>query len=199
MTFLERPIVIGLIIATVLSIYSAWRFSPNKGKIYKESGVHSASDRKPQLAFAAVMLAFITYALIDSFNYTWFGSIFMQIVAVVGLLLMLPLLFFMVSADKPSGVLDDGERTIKVDYSSYHYLGWVLGMFALVGLVGFPFGCALFIFLFMQKKVGNVPLKHAMMGISGVAFLGIMSYFLTLRYPAGLLQQVIEMPWWLGG
>jgi hypothetical protein len=38
-----------------------------------------------------------------------------------------------------------------------------------------------------------------MMGISGVAFLGIMSYFLTLRYPAGLLQQVIEMPWWLGG
>jgi TctA family transporter len=199
MTFLERPIVIGLIIATVLSIYSAWRFSPNKGKIYKESGVHGASDRKPQLAFAAVMLAFITYALIDSFNYTWFGSIFMQIVAIVGLLLMLPLLFFMVSADKPSGVLDDGERTIKVDYSSYHYLGWVLGMFALVGLVGFPFGCALFIFLFMQKKVGNVPLKHAMMGISGVAFLGIMSYFLTLRYPAGLLQQVIEMPWWLGG
>jgi hypothetical protein len=72
-------------------------------------------------------------------------------------------------------------------------------MFALVGLVGFPFGCALFIFLFIQNKVGSQPLKHALMGVSGVAFLGIMSYFLTLRYPAGLLQQVIEMPWWLGG
>ncbi len=199
MTFLQHPIVIGLIIATVLSIYAAWRFSPNRGKTYQESGVHSTSNRKPQLVFAVTILAFITYALIDSFNYTWFGRIFMQIVAVVGLLLMLPLMYFMVRADKPAGVLDDSERTIKVDYSAYHYLGWVLGMFALVGLAGFPFGCALFIFIFMQVKVGNAPLKHAAMGISGVTFLAVMSYFLTLRYPSGLLQTVVDMPWWLGG
>ena len=57
-----------------------------------------------------------------------------------------------------SGVLYDGERDIDADYSDYHYLGWILGMFALVALVGFPFGCALFIFLFIQKKVGNSPL-----------------------------------------
>ena len=92
-----------------------------------------------------------------------------------------------------------GKKDMDADYSDYHYLGWILGMFALVAVVGFPFGCALFIFLFIQKKVGNNPLKHALMGISGVTFLGIMSYFLTLRYPQGLLQQVIEMPWWLGG
>jgi hypothetical protein len=30
-------------------------------------------------------------------------------------------------------------------------------------------------------------------------FLAIMSYFLTLRYPPGLLQSFVEMPWWLGG
>jgi putative tricarboxylic transport membrane protein len=199
MSFLERPIVIGLVIATVLSIYAAWRFSPNRGKTYQESGVHGASKRKPQLIFAVTMFAFIVYALIDSFNYTWFGRIFMQIVAITGVLLMLPLMFFMVKEKNPAGVLDDGERTIKVDYTSYHYLGWIVGMFALVGLVGFPFGCALFIFLFMQVKVGNAPLKHGLMGISGVAFLGVMSHFLTLRYPSGLLQSVVSMPWWLGG
>jgi len=87
----------------------------------------------------------------------------------------------------------------KVEYSDYHYLSWVLGMFALAGLVGFPFGCAAFIYLFIQNKVESAPVKHAIMGISGVAFLGVMSYFLTLRYPAGLLQQLIDMPWWLGG
>ncbi len=112
---------------------------------------------------------------------------------------MLPLMYIMVRIDKPSGALDDAERTIKVDHSVYHYLGWILGMFALVGMVGFPFGSALFIFLFMQVKVGNAPVKHAVMGISGVAFLGVMSHFLTLRYPSGLLQSVIDMPWWLGG
>ncbi|MDH4151747.1 MAG: tripartite tricarboxylate transporter permease, partial [Betaproteobacteria bacterium] len=199
MSFLQHPIVIGLIIATVASIYAAWRFSPNRGQTYSEAGEHGTSNRKPQLIFAAVVFGCIVYALIDSFNYTWFGRIFMQIVAVVGVLLMLPLMYFMVRAEKPAGVLDDAERTIKVDYSVYHYLGWVLGMFALVGLVGFPFGSALFIFIFMQVKVGNAPLKHAIMGISGVAFLGVMSHFLTLRYPSGLLQSVIDMPWWLGG
>jgi hypothetical protein len=51
----------------------------------------------------------------------------------------------------------------------------------------------------MQKKVGSAPLKHAIMGISGVAFLGLMSYFLTLRYPESLLLQYFDVPWWLGG
>lgn len=199
MTFFERPIVIGLVIATALSIFAAWRFSPNRGKVYKESSEHGASDRKPQFAFAAVILAAIIYSLIDSFNYTWFGGIFIQIVSIVGLLLTLPLVFYMLRANKPAGILFDAERTIKVEQSNYHYLAWILGMFALVGLVGFPFGCALFIFIFIQKKVGGAPVKHALMGISGVAFLGIMSYFLTLRYPTGLLQEVISMPWWLGG
>jgi len=63
----------------------------------------------------------------------------------------------------------------------------------------FPFGCALFIYVFIENKVGHSPLKHALMGISGVTFLGVMSYFLTLRYPEGLLQRWISMPWWLGG
>jgi hypothetical protein len=199
MTFLERPIVIGLLIATALSIFAAWCFAPNRGKTYAEESEHGASNRKPQLVFALAVLAFIVYALIDSFNYTWFGGIFILLVSIAALLLMLPLLFFMFRAKKPSGVLDDGERTITVDYSTYYYLGWVLGMFALIGLIGFPFGCALFIFLFIQTKVGGSPLKHAIMGISGVAFLGMMSHFLTLRYPAGLLQTFVSMPWWLGG
>lgn len=197
--FFERPIVIGLVIVTALSIFAAWRFSPNQGKTYKEEGAHGISNKKPQLAFAAVLLAFVVYALVDSFNYTWYGGIFLQITAVIGLLLFAPLIYFMVRADKPAGVLDDAERTLKVDFSDYHYLGWILGLFALVALVGFPFGCALFIFLFIQNKVGSAPLKHALMGISAVVFLGVMSHFLSLRYPGGVLLQFFDTPWWLGG
>jgi hypothetical protein len=72
-------------------------------------------------------------------------------------------------------------------------------MFALIALVGFPLGCALFIFLFLQDKVGNAPVKHALMGLTATAVLGIMSSLLTLRYPEGLVPQLISMPWWLGG
>ncbi len=197
--FFERPIVVGLIIATALSIYAAWRFSPNRGTTYQEEGAHGVSRKLPQLAFALALFGFTVYALIDSFNYTWYGGIFMKITATVGILLFAPLIYYMARADKPSGVLHDGEKTLNVDFSDYHYLAWILGMFALVTLVGFPLGCALFIFIFMQSKVGNAPLKHAIMGISGVAFLGVMSYFLTLRYPESLLLQYFNIPWWLGG
>lgn len=197
--FFERPIVVGLIIATALSIYAAWRFSPNRGTTYQEEGAHGVSRKLPQLAFALALFGFTVYALIDSFNYTWYGGIFMKITATVGILLFAPLIYYMARADKPSGVLHDGEKTLNVDFSDYHYLAWILGMFALVALVGFPLGCALFIFIFMQSKVGNAPLKHAIMGISGVAFLGVMSYFLTLRYPESLLLQYFDIPWWLGG
>ena len=199
LSFFERPIVIGLVIATALSIYAAWRFSPNQGKTYREDGAHGTSNKTPQMAFALAMLAFTVYAFVDSFNYTWYGSIFMQITAAVGMLLFAPLIYFMLRADKPAGILHDGEKSLKVEYSDYHYLGWILGMFALVGLVGFPLGCALFIFLFLQMKVGSAPLKHAIMGITGVAFLGMMSYFLTLRYPESFLLQFFDIPWWLGG
>ena len=199
LTFFERPIVIGLVIATVLSVYAAWRFSPNQGKTYKEEGAHGIAHKAPQLAFAFSLVAFTAYAFVDSFNYTWYGGVFMKITAAVGLLLFVPLLYFMIRAGKPSGVLFDGEKTLKVDFSDYHYLGWILGMFALVALVGFPLGCALYIFIFMQVKVGNAPLKHALMGISGVVFLGIMSHFLTLRYPESFLLQYFDVPWWLGG
>jgi putative tricarboxylic transport membrane protein len=197
--FFERPIVIILVLLTALSIFAAWRFSPNRGKTYQEDGPHTAAGKKPQTIFAVVLFGIGCYAFADSFHYTWYGGIFMQIVAIITLILMVPLLLQIFRSQSASGVLYDGERDIDTDYSDYHFLGWILGMFALVGLVGFPFGCALFIFLFIQKKVGNNPLKHAAMGISGVAFLGVMSYFLTLRYPQGLLQQVIDMPWWLGG
>ncbi len=197
--FFERPIVVGLVIATVLSLYAAWRFSPNRGTTYKEEGAHGIARKAPQLVFALVLLAFTAYAFVDSFNYTWYGGIFMKITAAVGLLLFAPLIYFMVRVDKPAGVLHDGEKTLDVDFSDYHYLAWILGMFALVALVGFPLGCALFIFIFMQNKVGNAPLKHGIMGIAGVAFLGIMAYFLSLRYPESLLMGFLDAPWWLGG
>jgi TctA family transporter len=199
LTFFERPIVITLIILTAGSIFMAWRFSPNRGKTYPEDGPHGAQDKKPQIIFGLAALGFAVYAFVDSFSYTWYGGIFMQIVAIAAILLMLPLLFQTVRTQTAAGFLYDGERDIDADYSDYHFLGWILGMFALVGLVGFPFGCALFIYLFIEKKVEHSPLKHALMGIAGVTFLGIMSYFLTLRYPQGLLQQVIDMPWYLGG
>jgi putative tricarboxylic transport membrane protein len=199
LTFFKHTIVIVLLILTVISIFAAWRFSPNRGKTYEEAGPHGSAGKGPQMVFGCAIFAFIAYTFFDSFQYTWLGGVFPQVVSGIAILLSVPLLVQIYRTRTASGVLYDSERDIETDYSDFHYLGWLLGMFALIGLVGFPFGCAFYIFLFMQKKVGNAPLKHAAMGVAGMTFLGLMSYFLTLRYPPGLLQYLVDMPWWLGG
>ena len=198
-TFFERPIVIVLFILTVLSIYSAWRFSPNRGKTYEQEGPHGFGDKKPQLMFAGAVVAFALFALVDSFQYHPRGAVFPMAVSLICLALSIPLIISIVRQKTADAVLYDNERGLVVEHNEYHYLGWIIAMLAIVGLVGFPIGCALFIFIFITKKAEGSLLRNAILGISGVTFLGIMSHFLTLRYPPGLLQTVVEMPWWLGG
>jgi TctA family transporter len=199
LSFFGRPIVIVLVILTAFSIFAAWRFSPNRAAAYTATGQHGTSGRMPQLAFGLFLFGFVLYALADSFSYSWYGGMFVQIVAITGALLFVPLLYFMLRAGHPSGVLHDEEKTMRTQYGAGHYLGWLAGMFALIALVGFPLGCALFIFFFLQGKVGNAPVKHALMGLTATVVLGIMSSLLTLRYPEGLVPQLLAMPWWLGG
>ena len=42
-------------------------------------------------------------------------------------------------------------------------------------------------------------IQDVLFGVFAIGFLGLMSYFLTLKYPDGLLQVFIPMPWWIGG
>ena len=198
-TFFERPIVIGLLALTILSIWAAWKFSPNAGKQYAEDGPSNPAKKKPQFVFAGVMIAFAIAAFADSFNYSGFDSIFPRIVATVALALLLPLTYSMIRAKEACAVLCDNDIGVKGDHGTYYFVAWILGMLGLVGLVGFPIGCALFIFIFTSWHTDGFSLRNAFLGLCGIAFLGIMAHFLTLRYPEGLLPSFVEMPWWIGG
>lgn len=198
-TFFERPIVIALVILTVLSIYAAWRFAPNAGKTYEENSAHGARQKRPQIVFATIMLGFAALTLYDSLQYSELGQIFPLITASIGLIMLVPLLVMLATSKTASGVLHDGEL-VKLDrFGDYHYLLWILGFLGGIGLVGFPIGCAVFIYTFITVKVGVSHRRNAIMGLSATVFLGIMSELLTLQYPPGLLQAFIDMPWWIGG
>jgi len=198
-TFFERPIVIVLVILTILSLYAAWRFSPNAGQKYNEAGPHGATGKRPQLIFASVMLGFAAVSFSDSFQYSYRGGVFPMSTAAIGLAMLIPLVAMMAMRRTASGFLYDGEIEKKDRFGDYHYLGWIAGLLGGVALVGFPIGCALFIYIFITKKVGVTHLRNAMLAISAVVFLGIMSELLTLQYPPGILQVFVDMPWWIGG
>ncbi|MEQ8193046.1 MAG: tripartite tricarboxylate transporter permease, partial [Rhodospirillales bacterium] len=56
-TFLERPIVILLLVLTVISIFAALKFKIHAAPV-TETGVHSQHNRAPQIAFYGLILAF---------------------------------------------------------------------------------------------------------------------------------------------
>ena len=197
--FFERWLVIVLLILTILSIFSAWRFSPNAGETYEQDSPHGVGNKKPQLNFAFFFAIFAGIAFFDSLQYHPRGMIFPLTVSIIALALMIPLIASMIRKRTPDAVLFDNERGLETEHSDYHYVGWIAAMLGLAALIGFPIGCALFIYIFISNKVGGSHFKNALMGTGGVAFLGVMSHLLTLRYPPGLLQQFVDMPWWIGG
>ncbi len=198
-TFFERPIVIVLVILTVLSIWTAWKFSPNAGKTRSEDGPHMARQKLPQLLFALFMTGWAVFALVDSFNYYGLGALFPRVVSIIALCLLVPLLLSIIRGQRANATLFDAERDGKMDRGLLYYVLWIVGFLGFCGLVGFPIGSALFIFAFASWHTDGFNLRNAILGLAGVTFLGIMSHFLTLRYPPGLLQSFVEMPWWIGG
>jgi putative tricarboxylic transport membrane protein len=200
-TFFERPIVIVLVVLTVLSIWAAWKYSPNRGKVYSEDGAHQARNKNPQLLFGALFLAFAVYALIDSTGYAGFGKIFPIIVSILAIILVGATLLAIASRSSADAVLHDDNVVVAptATHSTLYFVAWIIGMLVLVAIAGFPFGCALFIFAFTTVHVEGGRVRNAILATGGVAFLGLMSHALTLRYPEGWLPTVFELRWWLGG
>ncbi|MCH9675902.1 MAG: hypothetical protein K0U93_30980, partial [Gammaproteobacteria bacterium] len=198
-SFFERPIVIGLLVLTVLSVWAAWKFSPNAAKAYTDDSPHRARNKSPQIIFSACMLGLVIYTFTASLGYSGFGKIFPLVAAIIAFALLMPTMVAILRSTTANAVLCDHEATPPPGHGTYYYVGWIAGMLGVAGLIGFPIACALFITLFVARHVGGSWLRNVSLGVSGIAFLGLMSHFLTLRYPSGVLQSFVEMPWWLGG
>jgi putative tricarboxylic transport membrane protein len=197
-TFFQRPIVIVLTLLTAGSIWAAWRYNPNHGKTYPENGPHGQSNKGPQLLFGAAILGFTAFAFIDSFQYSRNARMFPMVTAAIGLCFMVPMLIQMYRSRIAAGVLYDSERE-PAEKSDYYFLGWMLGLLALIGLGGFAIGSAAFIYLFTTREAGVAHLRNGALAIGCVGWLAFMAYVLALQLPPGLLQLVIDMPMWLGG
>jgi TctA family transporter len=204
-SFFERPIVIVLLVLTLLSIYGALRYNPNAGKVYIEDSEASTRRKWPQIGFTLFMLAVVFIAFTDGFRYETLGRIFPFAVGALGFAFILPVLIQQYRATKPCPVLIDKELHGETTHSEFYYLAWIAGMLGLIALVGFPIAAAVFIYHFVSSKVEINHLRNGLLGLSAAAFLGLLSYFLTLEYPPGLLQWFtadvlgFKMPFYLGG
>jgi hypothetical protein len=121
------------------------------------------------------------------------------IVGAGGLAFMIPLLIIMLIKKEPVTAFHDEERGVYGDGIEFktaeHYLFWLLGMLGISAIFGFVIGIAVFIYAFVHVKAKLTHFYSAVSALAFITFLGTLSHFLTLRYPEGVLQSFVELPW----
>lgn len=200
MSFLQRPGTIILLILVIVSAIAAMRFKPSSPTEQEMRSLHSASTKKGQMAFTLFFLILSVVVFVDSIQKKLLALVFPVGISILTSILLSIILLSQLQKSKPHTIFYDLDHDPSTTLTTNtHYLAWIGGILITTALVGFPFAILLFIFTFITVKAGGSIIRNGLFGIAAIAFLGIMSYFLTLRYPTGLLQMFVPLPWWLGG
>ena len=196
--FLKRPIVMVLVVLTVFSIYAAARYKPQTA-VLTEEGPHSHHNRRPQLVFFFGVVAFTIIVFADGLRWQYLTALYPVTVSLLSMAFLIPLGFEMLRSKKPGTVFYDSERDefgAGVErHSNEHYLGWLLGLMGAAALIGFSLAVATFIYTFMRVKAHSPHWACALGAAVLLIMLGVLSHFLTLVYPEGLLQNCVTLPW----
>jgi TctA family transporter len=195
--FLARPGVLLLVALIAVSIYFAARMKPHRDPL-TDTGPHAPVKRGPQLTFLAVIAACVGYAAYDAAQRTFLAQVFPLAVASITLAL-LAAAALLSTKPRPSYVYYDSERqwdgNERPARGELHFQGWMLGLLAAAAMFGFVLGVFAYIIAFLRVKA-QVAWHWAVTGACcAVGVLAVLSHFLVLHYPRGLLQMLVEMPW----
>jgi putative tricarboxylic transport membrane protein len=199
-SFMERPVVIFLVVLTIGSIFAAAKYKPLKPDM-AEDGPHTHVRIWPQFVFFFAVIVFTLLLLFDSFEHNWLTGIYPQFACLLTLLFMLPLGLQMLMIKQPHSVFYDSEHEEFSEHVTYrtseHYLGWLLLLLAVSAVFGFVIGVAAFTYTFLRVKGGVRHLYCAVNSLVFICLLGTIQHFMTLEYPRGALQLVlgVDLPW----
>ena len=200
-SFLERGGVQVMLALIALSIYLAVRMKPHREPLTAE-GPHAPVNRGPQALFLAIVMACVAYAVYDIQSLPFLGKVFPTAVGIVTLALLLAMAVVF-ARGRPSYAFYDAENRRPGEeapaVSNLHVQAWILALLAAIGLLGFILGIFVYITAFLRMKAG-VRWHWAVVGALGaVAVFTVLGDLLVLYYPGGLLQEMVELPWPLGG
>ena len=196
-TFLERPIVLALLALTLASIGLAVFFKQASPEPVTAEGPHSHLRKGPQWIFILGVIALALYVFADGLQYNRLTGLFPMVASISTLVFLFPITVMMFTRSTPSEFFYDAERKMERQdgRSAEFYIGMLFIMLLFSGLVGFVLGIAAFIMVFLRRAAHLDWWKAILGGVGFVLFLGLLSNQLTLRYPAGLLQEFVNLPW----
>ncbi len=197
LSFLERPGVLILIGLIIVSIILAARMKPQRQPLTPE-GPHAPENKAPQLIFLGLLAACIGYVLYDAAERTFLARLFPMIVASITLALV-GVVAVLSARKRPAYVFFDSEREWGAEErpsrSEFHYQGWMLGLLCSAAVFGFVLGIFVYITTFLRVKAQVAWHWSAVASCGAIVVLAMLSHFLVLDYPKGILQSFLELPW----
>jgi hypothetical protein len=195
LSFMNRPIVIILLILTIVSIYLAIRSRANN----KQISASAHLSKNPQIAFWAILVLFPVALIIDTSGLTFLGGFYPKVIAAVTLVLLFMVGLNLFLRKGPHVMIYDEECLKSEDnrpvYSNLHYLGWLAALLIGTALIGFVLAVILFVFIFLRLRASTSYLKSAIGSMVLLMILAALGWALVLEFQHGLLQNYVPLPW----
>ncbi len=200
--FAGRPLVLGIILLTVISVWLGIRNRGGEEALGGDgtSKTHGSTvrERLPQIAFCGFVFCVFIFALVESLALSMLGAVFVVSAAAVGAVATLaatvPL--FSSSAESTANFdMDLEQRETDIRGGAWILLAWLAGFVALVGVFGFFLALVVFFLAFLRNVARVSWIRTSCLTFAACAAMLLLAQAMNLVLPTGLLQFYFELPW----
>ncbi|MES9969600.1 MAG: tripartite tricarboxylate transporter permease [Candidatus Thiodiazotropha sp.] len=189
-----------VIVLFLITVVSVWLGARQSSKLNPSEQQESRQSNKiAPLLFTATIALFLAIFLYSSMQLdVLIDKVFPAVVAAVTLLGAIVLMMQMLRAPLGEAVLADGEadgEDASAPHGLWTTLAWFLSLLLLTVLLGFVLALTLFFLVFLRIRAGASWLKTLLLTGGGIGALLTIAYALNRDFPAGLLQELFELPW----
>ncbi len=189
--FLTRPGVITIFVITLISVFLGMRTKKEKTVTHSVK-VSDLFKLNLETVFLGIIYIFFGMTVYDSFKHNFLGGVFPGAISLIMFIVMTYTLFFnqkwLSKALNSSYSLED----IK---DMFYAFSWIIFLVVLVSLFGFIIGIVILFIAVMKNKTEMPLIKILTITTGGVALMLLLSHFMVLDFPSGLLQEYVQLPW----
>ncbi len=190
-SFLTRTSVITIFVITLISVFLGMRTKKEKTVTHSVK-VSDLFKLNLETVFLGIIYIFFGMTVYDSFKHNFLGGVFPGAISLIMFIVMTYTLFFnqkwLSKALNSSYSLEDTK-------DMFYAFSWIIFLVVLVSLFGFIIGIVILFIAVMKNKTEMPLIKILTITTGGVALMLLLSHFMVLDFPSGLLQEYVQLPW----
>lgn len=189
--FLTRTSVIIIFIITLISIFLGMRTKKEKTVVHNVK-ISDLFKFNLETVYLGIIYLFFGITVYDSFTHNFLGGVFPGGISIIMFVTMTYTLFFnqrwLSKALNSSYSLEDTK-------DMFYAFSWIIFLVLLVTFFGFIIGIVILFVSVMKNKTNLSLLKILLITSGGIVLMLVLSYFMVLDFPSGLLQEYVKLPW----